>query len=72
MITSEHLEVLRCPVDPLRDTLLKTDGVDLLCSRCEVRFRIREGLPSLLVEEVRLPHECSRLDQLPCRQLKMK
>ena len=56
MIIPEVLEVLRCPIDPKREAkLIVDDDVRLLCERCRVQFKIREGFPSLLTEEAVLP-----------------
>jgi uncharacterized protein YbaR (Trm112 family) len=69
MITPEHLEILRCPIDPNREArLVLEEDVRLLCSRCRVRFRIRDGFPSLVVEDATLPEDCPSLADLPCRR----
>lgn len=67
MIIPEVLEVLRCPIDPKREAkLIVDDNVRLLCERCRVQFKIREGFPSLLTEEAVLPDGADNLRQLPC------
>ncbi len=62
------LEILRCPMDPDRAAKLILDDSRLVCSRCRLQFRIREGFPSLLVEEATLPEGCPTLKHLPCQR----
>jgi uncharacterized protein YbaR (Trm112 family) len=67
MISQEFLDILRCPMDPSRTRLtLETDH--LLCQRCRLKFKIRDGFPVLVVEEAELPPGCPSLDQLPCQR----
>ena len=68
MVTPEMLEILRCPMDPRREAMLVLEETRLLCSRCRLQYRIREGFPSLLVEEATLPEGCASLKHLPCQQ----
>ena len=69
MITPEMLEILRCPMDPAREAKLVIENdTRLLCGRCRLQFRIREGFPSLLVEEATLPEGCTSTAQLPCQR----
>jgi uncharacterized protein len=70
MITPEMLKILRCPMDPNREARLVLEDTRLLCGRCRLQFRIREGFPSLLIEEATLPDGCSSPSQLPCQQRK--
>lgn len=73
MITPEMLEVLRCPIDPTREArLVVEDDVKLMCSRCRVQFKIREGFPSLLSEEATLPDGAENLRMLPCHPTRAK
>ncbi len=67
MIDEKYLEILRCPIDPAREARLVMDDVKVICARCRVQFRSREGFLSLVVEEVVLPEGCAKIDQLPCR-----
>jgi uncharacterized protein len=68
MITEEMLEILRCPLDPRREArLVVEEDVRLVCSRCRLQYRIREGFPSLLIEEATLPEGKTNLKQLPCQ-----
>src|SRR5262245_16072841 len=68
MITPEMLEILRCPMHPKREAKLVVEDSRLLCARCRVQYRIREGFPSILIEEATLPEGCARLNQLPCQR----
>jgi uncharacterized protein YbaR (Trm112 family) len=69
MITPEQIEIFRCPIDPKREAkLVLEDDVRLFCARCRVQFRIRDGFPSLVLEDATLPAGCASLGQLPCRQ----
>ena len=68
MVTPEMLEILRCPMDPRREAKLVLEETRLLCSRCRLQYRIREGFPSLLIEEATLPEGCASVKQLPCQQ----
>jgi uncharacterized protein YbaR (Trm112 family) len=71
MVTPELLALLRCPIDPNREApLVLEDEVRLLCSRCRVQFRTREGIPSLLPEEAALPDGVKAVGQLPCQARK--
>lgn len=69
MIGQELLAILRCPLDPSH-TSLTVEDEKLLCQRCRLVFPIRDGFPTLLVEEAELPPGCSSLEQLPCQQQK--
>ena len=67
MITPDLLDILRCPMDPKREARIVLDDTRLLCERCRLQFRVREGFPSLLVEEATLPDGCATLKHLPCQ-----
>jgi uncharacterized protein YbaR (Trm112 family) len=67
MISPELLEILRCPLDP-RSARLAVEGNRLVCERCRLRFKIKEGFPSLLAEEAELPEGCESLRDLPCQR----
>jgi uncharacterized protein YbaR (Trm112 family) len=69
MISPELLDVLRCPFDPTATRLEEADGA-LVCTRCRLRFPVKEGIPCLLVEEAELPSGCNNLEALPCRASK--
>ncbi len=69
MISAALLAILRCPMDPKREaTLTQPDDFHLLCSRCALRFPIKDGFPVMVVEEAELPQGCLSLDKLPCQQ----
>jgi hypothetical protein len=68
MITQEYLDNFRCPFDPKREAKLKLDGTKVLCERCGVQFRTREGFVSLVMEEATLPENCDHTNQLPCQR----
>jgi uncharacterized protein len=70
MVTPEMLDILRCPMDPNREARLEVEDARLYCSRCRLQFRIREGFPSLLIEEATLPEGCKTLGHLPCQPRK--
>jgi uncharacterized protein len=67
MISQELLDILRCPLSPSQTRLhLQTGG--LVCERCALCFKIKDGFPILVVEEAELPQGCESLDQLPCQR----
>jgi uncharacterized protein YbaR (Trm112 family) len=67
MISQELLEILRCPMDPGRQTPLVEQEDKLLCPRCGLKFPVKDGFPVLVVEEAELPAGCESLDELPGR-----
>jgi uncharacterized protein YbaR (Trm112 family) len=67
MVDPEFLDLLRCPLDPA-NTRLDLAGDALVCRRCRLEYPIKDGIPSLLPEEAKLPPGCSSLDALPCKQ----
>ena len=66
MISQDLLDILRCPLDP--KTRLALDADRLICTRCGVKYLIKDGFPRLIAEEAELPPGCSSLDQLPCQR----
>jgi len=69
MLRPEHVEQLRCPLDPSQTRLeLCDDATALLCQRCRVKFPVREGIPALLVEEAELPPGVAAVADLPCQR----
>jgi len=66
MISQDLLDILRCPLDPSK-TCLALQNDYLVCTRCGLKFPIRNDLPNLVVEEAELPPNCPSLDQLPCQ-----
>lgn len=69
MISPDLLALLRCPMDASH-TSLALEGEQLLCQRCRLVFPVRDGFPTLLVEEAELPAGCASLEQLPCQREK--
>ena len=67
MISKDLLDILRCPLDPSR-TRLELEDAHLVCTRCALRFRVRDGFPVLVVEEAILPPGCPSVGQLPCQK----
>jgi uncharacterized protein YbaR (Trm112 family) len=62
------LAQLRCPLDPAREATFTRDQQQLVCSCCQVRFPIKQGLPVLVPDEGELPPGLRELSQLPCRR----
>ena len=60
------LAILRCPLNPSK-TRLVLDGDQLVCERCVLKFKIKDGFPVLVAEEAELPPGCDNLNQLPCQ-----
>src|SRR5258706_6395663 len=52
------LELLRCPIDPARQATLSRERDQLVCSRCSVRYPVKNGLPILIADEAELPSDC--------------
>jgi uncharacterized protein len=67
MISQDLLDILRCPMDPSR-THLTLEGEKLVCDRCRVNFKIKDGFPVLVIEEAELPPGCGSIANLPCQQ----
>jgi uncharacterized protein YbaR (Trm112 family) len=67
MISSDLLDILRCPMDPKRQSRLSLEGDRLICQRCGLKFPIKDGFPVMVVEEAELPAGVYSLDQLPGR-----
>lgn len=67
MISPELLAILRCPLDPSH-TRLALEKEHLVCERCRLQFKIKDGFPVLVVEEAELPPGCDSLEQLPCQR----
>ena len=67
MIDEKYLEILRCPIDPQREAKLTLDDLKVVCERCRVQFKSREGFLCLIAAEAALPEGCARIDDLPCR-----
>jgi uncharacterized protein YbaR (Trm112 family) len=69
MISPEFLDLyLRCPMDPKDENRLDEVENALVCRRCRLKFAIKDGFPSMLVEEAELPPGCHSIQDLPCQQ----
>lgn len=68
-INPDLLAILRCPMSPSKTRLL-LQGEALVCERCALKFKIKDGFPVLIVEEAELPPGCESLSQLPCQREK--
>ncbi len=62
------LAQLRCPLDPAREATLSREEQQLVCSRCSVRFPIKQALPVLVPDEGELPPGLREVSQLPCQR----
>lgn len=67
MISQELLEILRCPLNPSQ-ARLQMDGNAVVCEQCRLRFKIKDGILSLVAEEAELPPGCESLSDLPCQK----
>jgi uncharacterized protein len=67
MIDEQYLAILRCPMDPQREAKLTLGDLKVVCERCRVQFKSREGFLCLVAEEAILPEGCAQLADLPCR-----
>ncbi len=47
-LDKELLEILACPACK---SALKEEGEGLVCSKCRLRFPVRNGIPVMLLEE---------------------
>jgi len=68
MVSPQLLESLRCPLDPHHHARLEEAEDALVCQRCRLRFRIKDGIPSLIPEDAILPPDCPDLSALPCQR----
>jgi hypothetical protein len=64
MIHPELLQILRCPLDPQRQTSLVEEDRYLVCPRCQLKYPIKDGFPVLVIEEAELPPGCSNVEEL--------
>jgi uncharacterized protein YbaR (Trm112 family) len=67
MVSQDLIDLLRCPLDPAHARLELIDD-RLVCTRCRLRFPVRQDIPCLLVEEAELPAGCSSVADLPCQR----
>src|SRR5262249_2218863 len=66
MVSPELLAILRCPLSPSKTKLVLEDN-HLICERCYLKFKIKDGFPVLVAEEAKVPPGCESLGQLPCQ-----
>jgi uncharacterized protein YbaR (Trm112 family) len=67
-VDDAFLAQLRCPIDPDKEATLAREEQQLICSRCAVRYPIKQGLPVLVPDEGELPDDLRELSQLPCQR----
>ncbi len=67
MISPDLLDILRCPVDPKRQARLNLEGDKLVCTKCGLKFPIKDGFPVMVVEEAELPAGVDNAEQLAPR-----
>ncbi len=54
MIDEELLKILACPACKADVTL---EGEEIVCTRCGLRYPIKDGIPIMLVEEAKKPED---------------
>jgi uncharacterized protein len=64
MVSEDLLALLVCPVD--QKSPLRHEDDSLVCTRCGLRFAIRDEIPNMLIEEAELPPGCASLSDLEC------
>jgi uncharacterized protein YbaR (Trm112 family) len=67
MISNDLLDILRCPMDPRRQSRLSLEGDQLICQGCGMKYRIKDGFPVMVPEEAELPQGVESLEQVPGR-----
>lgn len=63
MVSEELMALLVCPMGKAP---LSREGDTLVCTRCGLRFSIKDEIPNMLVDEAELPAGCSSLADLDC------
>lgn len=63
MIKDELLALLVCP---LGRAPLRLEGESLVCTKCGLRYAIRDGIPNMLYEEAELPPDARSIADLAC------
>lgn len=64
MVNEDLLALLVCPMD--QKSPLRREGDSLVCTRCGLRFAIKDDIPNMLIEEATLPEGCASLNDLAC------
>jgi uncharacterized protein YbaR (Trm112 family) len=67
MISNDLLEILRCPMDPRRQSRLTLESDQLICQGCGMKYKIKDGFPVMVPEEAELPPGVESLEQVPAR-----
>ena len=62
-IPQDLLDILVCP---LGKAPLRLEGETLVCTKCGLVYPIEDGIPSMLVDEAKLPAGITDLKQLAC------
>jgi len=52
VVDAELLKILACPLDK---TPVKLEKDRIMCTKCERRYPIRDGIPVMLVDEAEMP-----------------
>ncbi len=63
IIPQDLLDILVCP---LGKAPLRLEGETLVCTKCGLAYPIEDGIPSMLVDEAKLPTGVTDLKQLAC------
>lgn len=63
VVSEELLSMLQCPIG--KGPLVQ-QGDYLACPSCGLRYPIREGIPSLVIEHAVLPEGVSTIEELRC------
>ena len=63
MIKDDLLAILVCP---LGHAPLRREDDALVCTRCGLRYAIRDGIPNMLYEEAELPPGTGSIADLAC------
>ncbi|RPI18530.1 MAG: Trm112 family protein [Ignavibacteriae bacterium] len=63
MIEQALLEILRCPIGKVK---LKEENNFLVCTRCGLKFPIKDGIPVILLDEAVLPEGVKHISEIKC------
>ncbi|WP_337174250.1 Trm112 family protein [Paludisphaera sp.] len=63
MIKDDLLAILVCP---LGRAPLRQEGDSLVCTKCGLRYAVRDGIPNMLYEEAELPEGVKSIADLAC------
>ncbi len=66
MIDRKLINILRCPLGKAE---LNLENEFLICSKCGVKFPVRDGIPVLLIDEASLPDGIENINQLICQKI---